>query len=152
MIIREAYSYRADPSVPQFPDDAPLVVYDGVCVLCSGWVGFVLKRDPDVRFVAAQSHLAQALFRHYGLDAEDFETWILLENGCAHVKAEGIARMLRRWGGLWATFGWLVAATPRRLRDWLYHRVARNRYRMFGRRDACMIPSEAERARFIAWE
>ena len=152
MIVREAYSYRNDPSVPHFPDGAPIVVYDGVCVLCSGWVGFLLKRDPDVCFAAAQSHLAQALFRHYGLDPEEFETWILLEHGRAHVKAEGIARMLSRWGGVWAALGWLVMATPRRLRNWLYHRIARNRYRIFGRRDACMIPSEEDRARFLAWD
>lgn len=152
MIAREAYSYRNDPAVPAFPDEAPIVVYDGVCMLCSGWVKFLLKHDPEVQFVAAQSHLAQALFRHYGLDAEDFETWILLEHGGPHVKAEGMARMLSRWGGGWAVLGWLVTATPRRLRDWLYHRIARNRYRIFGRREACLIPSQEEQARFIAWD
>ena len=128
MIAREAYSYRGDPEIAPFPDDAPVVIYDGVCVLCSVWVRMVLKRDGAARFLAAQSPLGRALFRHYGVEAtesaggaaEDFETWLLLEDGRAYEKAEGVARMLRRWGGGWALLGRAILAAPGGLRGWLY--------------------------------
>lgn len=151
MIQHQAYSYRDDPSVPPFPDDAPIIVYDGVCVLCGGAVDIVFRRDPNVRFLAAQSHVAQALYRHYGLNAADFETWLLLMDGRAYVKADATERLVRRWGGVWAVFAAAIRLTPRRFRGWLYDRIARNRFRIFGRRDQCETPSEERRARFIAW-
>jgi predicted DCC family thiol-disulfide oxidoreductase YuxK len=78
------YSYRADPAVPAFPDDKALVVFDGVCVLCSGFAKFILKRDKAfaIRLATAQSSLGQALYRHYGLDANEFESSLVLADGC----------------------------------------------------------------------
>jgi predicted DCC family thiol-disulfide oxidoreductase YuxK len=66
------YSYRTDPAVPAFPDDKVLVVFDGVCVLCSGLAKFILKRDraSAFRLTTAQSRLGEALYRHYGLDTD----------------------------------------------------------------------------------
>jgi hypothetical protein len=66
------YSYRDDPAVPDFPDDKALIVFDGVCVLCSRLVQFAVKRDPNAEFklCTAQSEIGQALFRHYGLDTD----------------------------------------------------------------------------------
>ena len=151
MIDRAPFSYRDDPEIPPFPDDAPVIVYDGVCVLCSRWVGFVIDRDPEARFVAGQSTLGQALFRHYDLDAVDFETWLLVDEGRCFGGLTGVARMLRRWGRPWTFPAALIGCAPRRLGDWLYRRIARNRYRIFGRRDVCMVPTAALRARFIAW-
>src|SRR5688500_1824381 len=83
-----AYSYHGDPAVPAFPDDKALVVFDGVCVLCSGFARFILKRDRDFAFrlATAQSPLGQALFRHYGLDAREFETNLVLADGLAYGK------------------------------------------------------------------
>ena len=68
--MREAYSYRADAGVPEFADDKPLIVFDGECVFCSAWVQFVLRHDKAerYRFLAAQSPLGEALYRHYRLD------------------------------------------------------------------------------------
>ena len=152
MIDRAAYSYREDPTVPSFPDDAPVIVYDGVCVLCSRWAAFVIARDQETRFVAGQSSLGQALYRHYGLDPENFETWILIDGGRRYVGMAGVAKMLRRWRGAWTVLAVAIDGIPRRVADWCYARIARNRYRIFGRRDICAVPSPAIRARFIAWE
>ena len=82
------YSYRADPAVPAFPDDKALVVFDGVCVLCSGFAKFILKRDKTlaIRLATAQSPLGQALYRHYGLDAVEFESNLVLADGRAYAK------------------------------------------------------------------
>ncbi|HSC17192.1 MAG TPA: DCC1-like thiol-disulfide oxidoreductase family protein, partial [Gammaproteobacteria bacterium] len=119
-----AYSYRADPTVPPFPDDKPVIVFDGKCVLCSRWARFVMRHDRDKRFrlLAAQTPLGTALYVHYGLDPLDYETNVLLEGGRAWLKSEGTIRMFERLG-----FPWSVAAAfrvvPRALRDKLYNVV-----------------------------
>jgi len=132
------YSYRDDPSVPDFPDETPLIVFDGVCVLCNGFARFVAKRDPEnrFRFAEAQSALGGALFRHYGLDDIDFETNLLIQDGRAYGRLEAFAHILGQLGGPWHAAK-AVLALPRPARDWLYDRIAKNRYRIFGRYETC---------------
>lgn len=144
------YSYRADPAVPAFPDDKALVVFDGVCVLCSGFAKFILKRDRNFAFrlATAQSPLGQALYRHYGLDPDVLESNLVLADGRAHVKLDTVAVVGARLGGVWRPIG-ILRLVPRFAGDWLYDRIARNRYRLFGRRDSCMMPPPEWRDRFI---
>lgn len=145
-----AYSYRGDATVPAFPDDRPLIVFDGVCVLCSGFAKFVLKRDPAgrFRFTTAQSPLGQALFRHYGLDTETLETNLVLVEGRPYAKLDSVIVAARLIGGVWRAFA-LLRLLPRPLADWIYDRIARNRYALFGRTEACMMPPPHWRDRFI---
>ncbi|SEH45259.1 Protein of unknown function, DUF393 [Rhizobium tibeticum] len=105
-----AYSYRSDVAVPTFADDKPLIVFDGACVFCSAWVQFVLRHDKAkrYRFLAAQSPLGEALYRHYELNERDYETNILIEDGSAYFKSRGTIRMLAGLGfrGRWSrSFG-----------------------------------------------
>jgi predicted DCC family thiol-disulfide oxidoreductase YuxK len=145
-----AYSYRADPAVPAFPDDKGLVVFDGVCVLCSGFVRFILEHDAAFAFrlTTAQSPLGQALFRHYGLDTEAFESNLVLIDGRAHAKLDTVAAVATRISGPWRVLG-LLRLVPRSLGDWIYDRVARNRYALFGRTEHCMLPPPEWRDRFL---
>lgn len=145
------YGYRADPAVPDFPDDRPIIVYDGHCALCTGWVRFVIRHDRAGRFrlLAAQSPLGQALYRHYGLDATAFETNILIADGLPWFKLVGSVRMARGLGFPWSLAG-LLGLLPRRLGERLYDGVARNRFRLFGRHAACHRPDPAEAWRFLA--
>ena len=147
---RPPYSYRADPAVPRFPDDKAMLVFDGVCVLCSGFARFILERDSDFafRFTTAQSPLGQALFRHYGLATDDFETNLVLADGRAYAKLDSVAIAGVRLGGLWRLLS-VLRLVPRPIADWTYDRVARNRYRLFGRSEACMMPPPEWRKRFI---
>jgi predicted DCC family thiol-disulfide oxidoreductase YuxK len=147
---RDAYSYRRDPAVPPFPDDHPIIIFDGYCALCSGWANFVLRRDAEGRYrlLSAQSALGRALYVHYGLDSEDYETNILLEDGVAWFKSEGSVRMAQGLGRPWSVAA-AFRVLPLGLRDRLYEFVARNRLRIFGRRATCYLPSERDRARFI---
>jgi predicted DCC family thiol-disulfide oxidoreductase YuxK len=144
------YSYRADPAVPAFPDDKALVVFDGVCVLCSASARFILRRDHArrFRFATAQSPLGQALFRHYGLDAQSFETNLVLFEGRAYGKLDTVAVAGTLLGGVWRALA-LLRVLPHAVGDWLYDRVARNRYRLFGRTEHCMMPPPEWRDRFI---
>ncbi len=146
-----AYSYRNDPAVPAFADDHPIIVFDGECIFCSGWVNFVLRHDRQgrYRFITAQSPLGAALYRHYGFDSRDYETNILIEDGTAFFKSEGSLRMAAGLGFPWNLTG-ILRLIPGALRDPLYELVARNRYRIAGRRNACFVPTPEHRSRFIA--
>jgi predicted DCC family thiol-disulfide oxidoreductase YuxK len=148
---REPYAYRSDPAVPPFPDEHPIIVFDGYCALCSGWANFVLRHDHGNRYrlLHAQSPLGRALYVHYGLDPADYETNILIDNGVAWFKSEGSIRMAEGLG-----FPWSMAAIfrilPLGMRDVLYEFIARNRLKFFGKRETCFIPDEKDRARFLS--
>lgn len=148
---RGPHSYRADPAVPSFPDDRPLIVYDGVCVMCSGWVQFILRHDRRglFRFADAASPLGQALFRHYGLKTHDYESYVMLENGRALLRSDPSLTILQRLGWPWAAAG-VFKFVPRFLRDRVYDWVARNRYRILGKRETCWLPDPAVRERFLS--
>jgi len=150
-MARDAFSYRNDPAVPAFRDDRPVIVFDGYCVLCSGFAQFIIRTDRRRRFrlLAAQTPVGAALYEHFGLAAADYESNILLEDGRAWLKSEGSIRIFERLGWPWS----LMAAgrlLPRPWRDRLYAIVARNRLHWFGRRESCYLPNPSERDRFIA--
>jgi predicted DCC family thiol-disulfide oxidoreductase YuxK len=144
------HSYRTDPAVPTFPDDKGLIVFDGACVLCSGLARFVLQRDREFHFrlTTAQSPLGQALFHHYGLDTETFETNLVLIDGTPYGKLDTLAAIGMRLGGGWWLLR-LLRAIPRAVGDRLYDCIASNRYRLFGRHQRCMVPEDKWRERFI---
>jgi predicted DCC family thiol-disulfide oxidoreductase YuxK len=146
----QPYSYRHDPAVPRFPDDHPIIVFDGYCAMCSGWARFVLRHDPHAvyRLVPAQSALGTALYRHYGLDPQDYETNILIEDGLPWFEAEGSIRMAVGLGFPWSLAA-VMRVVPRYGRDALYRFVARNRFRLFGRRDVCYLGETGFEDRFL---
>jgi predicted DCC family thiol-disulfide oxidoreductase YuxK len=133
------------------------VLYDGVCGLCNRVVQFVLPRDPRgrVRFATLQGPTAaQVLLRHgVAVPQGDPESIVLVED--LGTPAERLSfrsdGALRLAGWLRAPWSWLVVlrVIPRPLRDWVYERVARTRYRIFGKLDACPLPSPEHRARFL---
>jgi predicted DCC family thiol-disulfide oxidoreductase YuxK len=138
------YSYRDDPAVPDFPDDLQVIVFDGVCVLCDGFARFVAKRDTDkrFRFTEAQSVLGGALFRHYGLDDVNFETNLLMQDGRAYGRMEAFVQIVSQLGVAWPCVR-AVLLLPRPVRNWLYERIARNRYALFGRYETCPVQRDA---------
>jgi predicted DCC family thiol-disulfide oxidoreductase YuxK len=149
----EAYSYRSDPAVGPFPDDRPLMIYDGFCGLCSRAVQFVLRHDKrgQFRFLPAQSELGTALYRHYGLDAESYETFIVLANGIPSFASDAALDLLPWLGPPWS-LGRIGRLVPRGLRDQFYFWIARNRMRFFGRSEACHLPAPEHRDRFLTGE
>jgi predicted DCC family thiol-disulfide oxidoreductase YuxK len=138
----------------------PILLYDGVCGLCNRLVRFVLRRDPAgmFRFAALQSPLAERILARHGVDARDLDTLYVVENA-EHAdekllpRSDAVIFILRRLGGAGRSFWWLAGfllqLLPRAVRDWGYGVVARSRYRMFGRYDACPLPTEETRSRFL---
>jgi predicted DCC family thiol-disulfide oxidoreductase YuxK len=149
--MRAPYEYRTDRTVPHFPDDKPIIVFDGKCFLCTGFAQFVMRRDRDARFrlLAAQSPLGDALYRHFGLDPVNYETYVLLQDGIAYFRSEAAIRILGGLGWPWRLAS-VCRLCPLSFRDRLYDLVARNRLRWFGVRSSCYVPDAAEADRFLS--
>lgn len=127
-----------------------IVVFDGVCHLCSGWVRFLLRRDRarQFRFAAMQSVAGRALLAAHGLDPDDPVSFLLVTEQRALTDSDAILAVLRRLGGLWRITG-VLRLLPRFVRDPLYRLIARHRYRLFGRREQCWLPNAEHRDRFL---
>lgn len=128
----------------------PIVVFDGVCNFCSGFVHFVIKRDPEARFHFApvQSRTGRRLMERHGLDPEDITTLLLIQNGRAHRRSDAVLRIAGQLAWPWK-LARMLRVVPGPLRDWCYGRFARNRYRWFGKKAACMVPTPEMRSRFL---
>lgn len=144
------YSHRRDSAVPAFDDSAPVAVMDAECAICCRGARMLHRFDKSgtARICPAQSPLGAALMRHYGLNPEDPASWLFLDRGVAHIDSEALLHAGWRFGG-WARLTAVLRVFPRPLRDWLYHRVARNRYALFGRADICALPDPAFRKRLL---
>ena len=147
---RLSYSYRHDRSVPPFPDDRPIIIFDGHCVLCSRFAQFIIEHDQHktFRLMAAQSPLGQALYRHFKLDPVKFETNVLLESRRGWFKSDGSIRIFARLGFPWSMVR-VLRCVPQLLLDRLYGLVARNRLQWFGSSATCFMPDPADRDRFL---
>jgi predicted DCC family thiol-disulfide oxidoreductase YuxK len=130
--------------------DHPVLLFDGECNLCNGAVQFVIKRDPDAvfRFASLQSDAGQAILERHDLPKEDFDTMVYLEGDEVWTKSTAALRILRRLGGVWGV-AYSFIVIPRPVRDAVYAVIVRNRYRWFGKRDECMVPTPDLRARFL---
>ena len=131
-----------------------IILFDSLCNLCNGWSSFVLKHDSSARFTLCrvQSAAGQQLLRRLGLPLDSYETMIYLETGDGRLqpycRSDAVLRIAAQLPWPWRLLT-LIRALPRSLRDWLYDLVARNRYRLFGQRQECRIPTAGERHRFL---
>ncbi len=129
--------------------DHPVLLFDGVCNLCNGLVRFVVKFDAEgrYRFAPLQSDVGQLLQERFDLDPKEVDTVVLVEGDQHYLKSEAILRVMRHLDGPWPLLSPL-RYLPRSLRDFGYDVVARYRYRVFGRKDACPVPDPEIRDRF----
>ncbi|MBH1393049.1 thiol-disulfide oxidoreductase DCC family protein [Stenotrophomonas maltophilia] len=127
-----------------------VIVFDGVCALCNRWVRFLLRFDRKgrYRFAAMQEQQGSAMLRAHGLDPQDPMSFLLLDAQGTWTDTDAILRVLAGLGGGWRLSG-VLKVLPRGLRDAAYRALARNRYRWFGRNDACHLPAPEQAARFL---
>jgi predicted DCC family thiol-disulfide oxidoreductase YuxK len=132
----------------QWPDDN-VILYDGVCVFCSRWIRFIAVRDVDrrFRFTAIQSGYGTRLAQVFGIDPADPDTNAVVHGGGAYFKSDAALTVLSNLPG----WQWTRALrlVPKPLRDAVYNLGARNRYRIFGKYEACFVPDAAFKARLI---
>jgi predicted DCC family thiol-disulfide oxidoreductase YuxK len=128
-----------------------ILFFDGVCNLCNGTVQWILRHDKteQIQFAALQSEAARAKLAPLGIDTSKLESLVFLENGVVHTHSSGVLHLARALGApySWA-FGFLVLPQP--VRDFFYKILARNRYKWFGQRESCLMPTPATKRRFLA--
>lgn len=128
----------------------PVILFDGVCNLCNASVQFVIKGDPGAkfRFSSLQSDTAKQMLQQAGLDHTMTDTVVLFYNGKVYTQSDAALHIARRLTGLWPVMHVLIVI-PRPIRNAVYNWIARNRYRWFGKKDQCMIPSPELKHRFL---
>ena len=128
----------------------PVILFDGVCNLCNGSVLFILNRDPSgiFGFAPLQSETGKNLLSKFDLPNDKLNSIILVENNEYYLRSTAALKILRRLGTLWKIV-YVFMLVPRPVRDYIYDIVARNRYKWYGKRAECMIPSSDIESRFL---
>jgi len=143
----------AAPSPPRSdgPGNTALLLFDGVCNLCNGFVNVLIDHDPhgQVRVGALQSEAARPYLDAFGLDPEALDSVVLIERGRVYRKSTAALRVARRLEAPWPLAYYAFIAVPRPLRDAVYDVVANNRYDWFGKRDSCRMPTPELQERFL---
>lgn len=128
----------------------PVVLFDGVCNLCSGAVQFIIKHDPQkqFRFASLQSKFGEQVMKQFNLPTNQFNSFILLEDGKIFTRSTGALHVVRKLKGAWSfAYGFMIV--PRFIRDGVYNFIARNRYKWFGKKEACLIPTPELKKLFL---
>lgn len=130
-----------------------VVLFDGVCKLCAFWSRFLLRVDRGARFklCMVQSLEGQAILKKLNMPTDHFDTMVVLDGGRCFVQSDAFLHVMRQLPFPWPIFV-VAKVIPRAIRDWLYDRIAFNRYRMFGKYDACAMPLPEHEARFLRFD
>lgn len=128
----------------------PVVLFDGVCNMCSFIVVFAIKRDPAgaLLFAPLQSEAGQTLLRKFNIPTDNWSSFVLVEGDRYFSKSTAALRLVKRLTGLWP-FLYVFIIVPKPIRDFVYDFVARNRYKWFGRKNQCMVPTPDITRRFL---
>jgi len=127
-----------------------IVLFDGVCNFCNASVNFVIERDKAgyFKFAPLQSEIGEELIAKHRIDTADTDSVIVVENDRAYTHSSGALRIAKQLDGIWSwTYAFIVVPKP--IRDFAYRLFAKHRYRLFGKQDACMMPTPEIRARFL---
>ena len=133
-----------------------IILYDGVCGLCNRFVRLILRLDKRgvFRFASLQSQFAACILQRFGINPLQLDTVYLVMN-YESANEQLIARdravivILRQLGGIWRICATISRLLPQRFRQWLYNRIARNRYRIFGKYESCPLPDDKTRSKFL---
>jgi predicted DCC family thiol-disulfide oxidoreductase YuxK len=132
-------------------DEYPIILFDGVCNFCNGAINFVLKQDKKgiFRFAPLQSQIGQKLLEQYGLATKDFDSFVLIDNGKVHKKSAASLRVMNKLPWYWKE-AQILRLIPTPFRDAIYDFIAKNRYKWFGKKEQCMVPTAELRERFLS--
>ena len=127
-----------------------IILFDGVCNLCNGAVNFVIQRDTSniFKFAPLQENAGTVLLKKYAISFQKLDSIVLIENDKVYVKSSSALRIARKMSGLWPLL-YVCVVIPRFIRDGVYDFIAKNRYKWFGRKEQCMIPTPDFREKFL---
>jgi predicted DCC family thiol-disulfide oxidoreductase YuxK len=128
----------------------PIILFDGVCNLCNGAVQFVIKNDKDkrFRFAALQSEIGVELSKKYELPTGTMNTFVAIINDQSYTRSTAALEVAKLLGGVWS-LAYVFIIVPPIIRDGIYDWISKNRYRWFGKKESCMIPTPDLRERFL---
>ncbi len=131
-------------------DSRNIVIFDGVCNFCNGSVNFIIKRDPEgvFAFTPMQSDLAKELMEKHQIFNVGIDTFLLIKDGQCFIFSSAALEITKDLTGFWYLFN-ILKLIPAPVRDFFYKLFARNRYKLFGRKEHCMVPTTAIRSRFV---
>ena len=127
-----------------------VILFDGICNFCSASVRFIIRRDPHGRFKFAslQSSIAERLLKDYGVQSSDLSTIILIRDTRVFQQSDAVLEIVRRLRRLWPVL-YIFKIVPRFIRDAVYVAIAKRRYKLFGKKDVCMVPTDDNKTRFL---
>jgi predicted DCC family thiol-disulfide oxidoreductase YuxK len=128
----------------------PIILFDGICNLCDGAVQFVIKHDPEKKFLFAslQSEAGLQLLKQYKLPVETFSSFILIKDEKVYSKSTGALKVARQIEGVWSWL-YIFIIIPAFIRDTVYTWIAKNRYKWFGKKETCLTPTPELKSRFL---
>ncbi len=131
-------------------NNQPIILFDGICNFCNSAVNFTIKRNSksNILFAPMQSEAGQRLLKQYNLPLTDMQSFIFIDQGTVYKQSTGALRVCRHLRGLWPLCYYFIIV-PGFIRDGIYNWIAKNRYKWFGVRKQCMIPSPGVKARFL---
>ncbi len=146
----QLYSYKQDPTIPSFDDNMHLLIMDGDCVLCSRGARIISAMDKKEVFKIApvKTPLGTAILKHYSLNPSDPQSWLYIANGRAYSSLDAIIRVGQQCGGIGHILT-VFRILPASIQGWLYQRIARNRYKLFGYTDMCALPDAKLQKRLL---
>lgn len=139
-------------NIQELPKGKNIILFDGICNLCNSAIQYVIKKDKNdvFRFVALQSELGQKITNHIGVDTSKIDSIILYEPGIAYYyKAQAAFRIISKLGGA-VSFYSLLDILPNGINNKIYDYIAKNRYKWYGKKDQCMIPTPDLLAKFLS--
>ena len=127
-----------------------IIIFDGVCNFCHGAVNFIIKRDQKnvFKFAPMQSRVAKKLIEKHDVKDVGFDTFLLIKNDVCYFRTNAAIEITKDLSGFWFLFR-AFGLLPRCIRDYFYRLFARNRYRIFGRTDSCMVPTQEAKSKFL---
>lgn len=137
--------------IAELPSDKKIILFDGVCNLCNSSVQYVIQRDKkdEFRFVALQSELGQKIIKHIGIANANIDSIVLYLPGIAYYyKSSAVIEIAKSLQGFF-NYGMLFRLLPNAFRDVVYDYIARNRYKWYGKKESCMIPTTELKAKFL---
>ncbi|MGE6259123.1 thiol-disulfide oxidoreductase DCC family protein [Heyndrickxia sporothermodurans] len=126
-----------------------IILFDGICNFCNNSVQFIIKRDPHAyfKFASLQSDIGKRLLKEYGLH-DDIDSFVLIEKNSCYLKSSAAIHVCKHLKGMWKLL-YMFRFIPPPIRNIAYDIIARNRYKWFGKKESCMLPSKEERERFL---
>lgn len=132
------------------PYDKPVLLYDGVCNLCNWIVKFTIQPDKTGKFLyaALQREKGQELLKHFGLNTNDFDSFVLVTGNKYYTRSSAALKVMKIMGGAWSLL-YAFIIIPKPIRDFFYNLIAKNRYKLFGKQEACLLPRPEWKERFL---